>query len=165
MIYKASQKITLPQVSQIFSHKRTTEAPKQNNNNSNNNSNIYILTVMTIHGCSFCNTLSSISRWKEASFSTTNTNFASDCISNQRQGRATVNKPLTRKFCSMFTRCMYCAVRFNEPLLRRRYLSNISPEMHTECCDKKFQVVLFLLYNLVLAFKPQRVTNSSIESN
>ena len=36
--------------------------------------------------------------------------------------------------------------------------------MHTECRDKKFQAVLFLLYNLVLAFKPQRVADNSIES-
>ena len=41
------------------------------------------LTVMIIHGCNLCNTLSSINRWKEASFSTTNTNLASECKSSQ----------------------------------------------------------------------------------
>ena len=42
-----------------------------------------VLTVMIIHGCNRCNTLSSINRWKEASFSTTNTNLASECKSSQ----------------------------------------------------------------------------------
>lgn len=78
---------------------RTGKARKEKNNRHHHQHVVvvHVLTVMTIQGCSFCSTLSSISRWKEASFSTTNTNLASECISSQRQGQ--------KQLFPIFARC------------------------------------------------------------
>ena len=48
-----------------------------------------LLTVIKIHGCSFCKILSSKSRWKDASFSTISTNLASECISGESDVKVT----------------------------------------------------------------------------